>query len=737
MGNLWLGTWDGGLHRMDGKTHKISQIKGKSTIRFSGRTASELNIFKITERSPGILWLATWGQGLIAFNIREQVFEEIVPASRIEGFRDLKYGNNQMWAASVSGLIRFDQKNNFEIIPDKSGLFENTSSLCFDRTGILWVGSENGSVGKINFINKNFILFPSQSPLGSLAVNALGKGTEPNQAYAAYSNKLTTANLSSNRTMEAPYGDIASIAVFPGKILTASSQGLAMMEPGNRKLIPMKLNDSLFTNRQIWTIYKETDSTFWLGILGAAVKLTHTKDSPEISEIFFTGTKSGINPSHYPACFLKDSRGNLWIGTFGGGLSMMKPDRTFVSFSNNEKTPQLSDNFVECLLEDRSGNIWIGTHNGLDRYNPVTSTFENYSLTDGLQNTWIASLEEDSNGNIWFSTHGGISCIRKDGDIRNYNIDDGLPSNYFLPRSSARLKNGSLWFGSNHGVVWFFPDSIHVNHHLPQSVITGLSVNNQNSEVIPPIISINDKDFISFQFSALQYFNPKKDRYRYMLKGYDKSWQMAGEDRTANYRYIKPGRYIFVVAASNDDGLWSEKEAQLEILVKRSFPAFTVIIFASVIVLAALAFYLLGFKRKAQHVEVKTGKSLFKVVQPSEVPYSSAEEVFLQKALKIVEENLSDPDFGVEELCYKICISRPQLYRKIQAVAGLSVTEFIKEVRLKRAAQLLKQKPENISEIAYSVGFNDPKYFSKCFKQKFGMSPARFINENERLLPPE
>jgi AraC-like DNA-binding protein len=114
-----------------------------------------------------------------------------------------------------------------------------------------------------------------------------------------------------------------------------------------------------------------------------------------------------------------------------------------------------------------------------------------------------------------------------------------------------------------------------------------------------------------------------------------------------------------------------------------------------------------------------------------------AEEQFIQKALKIVEENIASSDFGVDELCTEMSISRPQFYRKIHAIAGVSVNEFIKDIRLKRAAQLLKQHPERISEIAFIVGFNDPKYFSKCFKKQFGVSPAQYIIESERFLPPQ
>ncbi|MFK8102991.1 MAG: ATP-binding protein [Saprospiraceae bacterium] len=115
------------------------------------------------------------------------------------------------------------------------------------------------------------------------------------------------------------------------------------------------------------------------------------------------------------------------------------------------------------------------------------------------------------------------------------------------------------------------------------------------------------------------------------------------------------------------------------------------------------------------------------VVKSSEIKVTSKEDQFLVELLKIVEENISNPNFGVDELSRKIGFSRSQFYRKLKAITNQSPAVFIRTIRLDRAKQLLEQSAGNASEIAYMVGFNNPNYFFKCFKDQFGMRPKDFI----------
>lgn len=119
-------------------------------------------------------------------------------------------------------------------------------------------------------------------------------------------------------------------------------------------------------------------------------------------------------------------------------------------------------------------------------------------------------------------------------------------------------------------------------------------------------------------------------------------------------------------------------------------------------------------------------------VNPSEIQIMTMDEKFVKKAISIVEENISNADFLVEDLCREMAMSRVYFYKKILALTDKSPSEFIRFIRLKRAANLLEKSQMFVNEIAFQVGFNDPKYFRKYFKDEFGVTPneykKRFIN---------
>ena len=106
--------------------------------------------------------------------------------------------------------------------------------------------------------------------------------------------------------------------------------------------------------------------------------------------------------------------------------------------------------------------------------------------------------------------------------------------------------------------------------------------------------------------------------------------------------------------------------------------------------------------------------------------FYSQNEKFLNKAIEIIENNMADYNFNVDSFVNEIGISRAHLYHKFKTITGQSVKEFVRTIRLKRAAQLIKKNAGNITEIAYKVGFNNPAYFSKCFRKQFGSSPTQF-----------
>jgi len=129
---------------------------------------------------------------------------------------------------------------------------------------------------------------------------------------------------------------------------------------------------------------------------------------------------------------------------------------------------------------------------------------------------------------------------------------------------------------------------------------------------------------------------------------------------------------------------------------------------------------------------LKTRQNLIKkfkkdlILKPKELEITSADEIFLQKSISLIEKNINNPEFTIQDFISEIGMSRSALYRKLKALTGQSISEFIKTIKLKRAAQLITQTKMNISEIAFELGFNDLKHFRKSFKLQFNELPSQY-----------
>ncbi|MDA3866398.1 MAG: helix-turn-helix domain-containing protein, partial [Salinivirgaceae bacterium] len=475
----------------------------------------------------------------------------------------------------------------------------------------------------------------------------------------------------------------------------------------------------------------------------------------EITNVIPIGTENGISNCHFPTCFLRHPNGDFYIGTKGGGLNRRVAGETKFTFFLHDAVNKrsISDNSIECMVADRKGNIWIGTQAGLNLFDIQTSTFSRLWASDGLTDDYILAIAIDSKNRAWVSTRRGISSVSDDlKTIKNYDITDGLPSNEFLPRSVATDDAGNIYFGSTRGLVWFHPDSIGNNHFMPEAVIvdfkiigkgvmkTDNSPLKQSIELVTDINLNHRQSSFSFQMAAIDYFNPLRNQISYKLDGYDKNWIKARTDQIAIYKNVPSGTYTFSVRASNEDGICNPKERQIKLTISPPFWFSWHAILFYVLLFASGSWYVTHRKKKPEGATSgNSSLSLLKnsnydFIQPSIIITEPSDQRFIQKVLSQIEENIADKEFGVQQLAKKMNLTRSQLYRRINNITHISVVEFIKVVRLKRAAQLLSQQPENISEVAFQVGFNDLSYFSKCFKYQFGVSPARFLAEQEHVL---
>ena len=198
----------------------------------------------------------------------------------------------------------------------------------------------------------------------------------------------------------------------------------------------------------------------------------------------------------------------------------------------------------------------------------------------------IHGILEDDHGNLWLSTNKGISKFNPaDTTFRNYDVMDGLQSNEFNQWVYHQSKNGEMLFGGNNGFNIFHPDSIKDNLYIPPVIITefqllhnpvsvGFDESINRSILKKTIIETEeielfyDDNVISFEFSALDFHIPEKNKYAYIMEGFDKDWTYTDANRRfVTYTNLDPGEYTFRVKGSNNDGVWNEEGTALKIII--------------------------------------------------------------------------------------------------------------------------------------------------------------------------
>lgn len=291
-----------------------------------------------------------------------------------------------------------------------------------------------------------------------------------------------------------------------------------------------------------------------------------------------------------------DGHGDLWIGTQAGLVRAIKKGETFdfqLFVSDPDNPNSLCRNYVACLLPDPadpSGVIWVGTKGGgLDRFDFRRGEFRHFTEARGLPNNVVYGILADETGGLWCSTNRGIARLdfgsfsqpAESPRVTIYTASEGLQSSEFNTQASWKAPGGALLFGGVNGLNRFLPAQFHFNTPPPPVFIVGLEINHLDMapgmpgcpfatplENLRQLQLTYDQNNLSFEFAALDFTDPAKNRYRYRLLELEKDWIEAGTDHFAHYSHLPPGRYTFQVSGSNSNGVWNETPVTIAITVQ-------------------------------------------------------------------------------------------------------------------------------------------------------------------------
>jgi len=336
-------------------------------------------------------------------------------------------------------------------------------------------------------------------------------------------------------------------------------------------------------------IYEDRSGALWIGTEEPG---TLSRMDPA-SGTFTVYRYDPANPDRFPKTYgiraiLEDQAGNLWLGTYSGLVRFSPQSGAFTQYRHDPQDPHsLSNDFVWAIYEAPDGTLWVGTQGGLNRLDPGRGESEGkprpyftiYTIEDGLPNDGTATILSDEAGSLWLGTMGG-GLSRFDPrteTFRNYDTSDGLQGMHFIPGAAYRSSDGELFFGGANGLNRFYPVNVQDNHHAPPIVLTAfhkfdrvMDFGRDLSDIREISLSYKD-NFFSFEFAALDYADPVKNQYAYILEGFDRDWVYCGSRRYAAYTNVPPGTYTFRVKGSNNDGIWNEEGLAVRIVITPPF----------------------------------------------------------------------------------------------------------------------------------------------------------------------
>lgn len=750
-GLLWVGTQEGGINVFQVSNGQV--IKKLEKLSQPGNLPST-NVHSLAEDKIGNIWVGT-SKGLVVYKRQENKFL-IFPSEKF-GLQQVNVMSlfvdsmDNLWIGTQgAGLFQLDLRQfstrnetdfiftRFQNLSDFDVSTRTVQTIYEDKDKNIWIGMFGDGVYFVSSVKGNFVNIQNKMYRNSAlshtsfygitfdADGTLWLGSDGNGIFKmdVNGNVLRSYSIQSGSGLR-DNAVISALRDSKGRLWFGTySQGLFLYDRKNDSFVNYRYRDAdngKPGGNDVRVIFEDSRGNIWVGtnrgglcLLNEAGKFYANK--PEFKGALAEGDIRSLT---------EDKSGDLWVGFYGDGIYSYSVTSGKVKRQFNEGTFKLTSDIVFSVRADRGGKIWIGSGGGgLYMHDPKNRTLTRFTEKSGLSNNTIYALLIDNSDNVWTSTNSGISKYdvskRK---FTNFNLSDGLQEGQFNPGSGMFNEvGGYMCFGGTHGLNIFYPDNLKGAVTKPEIMLSGLSLFNKpvnindsidGKVVLEKVLSHTsqivlpyDQNVITFDFVGLNFSFPEKNSYAYKLEGLDKDWNYVGNQRTATYRYIKPGEYVFKVKASNVENGWSDDFASVAVEILPPFWQTSIAYVIYVLLSAGIISTVFHFTRR--QVKLRTRLKIEKTQRKHERQLVQQKLSFFTEISHEFKTPLTLIIGPLEEMLSRENESSKDgkklrlVYRNAQKLLSL-INKLLDYRKIENGNVVLKVREENIVEFVHEI----------------------------------
>lgn len=597
-GRYWIGTRDKGVYLCDNQMNIISHFTRES----KNMPLNNNNITSIYEDTQKQIWIGS-KYGLNKVNLREnEVLSFTSENSKLSNntVRCLVEWEGKLLVGTFDGIFALDPESG-QIIKvagyddiNHSLSHYSVYAFCVDHDYTLWVGTFAGGINYLNKFTNRFVLHRPEDEL-NIRTGIYGAITyeSPSDLWIAtegygllnYNYQMNTSHyylIDPSAHFAFNTNIIKSVFYEDGYVWCGTTKG--EIYKFNIRTKTFSLYHKYPVEYSIYSIIRDRKGNLWVG--GASTEFGLTCF---VNDRLVTTLTNNVDEPFYLSnvrCILEEEDGVLLLGSTADGLLRFDTNKKQLTKYSNEATVEsyrIPNNYISAIVRTKSGEIWVSTYGGgIFQFDKTEHVKRVMTAGDGLLDNNICSLVESSDRKLWMSTVNGLIMFDPvGGEVRNYHRHNGIDIREFTLHSGIALPDGNLCFAGSNGFVTFQVAAMDKNENIPSVVLEQLSVNNRPIEVgdesgildkvldsMDTIRLLYNENNFSITYQALNYIYSTQNQYAYKLEGYDADWNYVGGRNSAFYTNLSPGKYVFHVKGSNNDGVWNEQGRSLTIIVQ-------------------------------------------------------------------------------------------------------------------------------------------------------------------------